>query len=170
MHRSPWAENGRQWLSRRDPTQTLSADEQQMLFGLCTGGKVSAGWSTFVSFIEDLKGYWGTAHVLSLLPPGRYRAEERGYFCGPCLETWTPHSGRLGRPALWWVWRGSELCQNLLRLYTNNRAKHLKIYKCSNISVEQHHHSQTIAYVQQLGDSNDVVWAYPTGATALREK
>lgn len=67
------------------------------------------------------------------LPPGHYQGEGKGCSCGPCPGTWTPHSGRLGRPALWWAWRGSALFQSPLRVYANtDRAKDFKHIKFTN--------------------------------------
>lgn len=70
------------------------------------------------------------------LPQGHYQEEGRGCSCGPCPGTWTPHSGRLGHPTLWWGWRGSALYQSPLRLHTNtDRIQLLNHWKFTNDQI-----------------------------------
>lgn len=161
VRRSPWAENGRQWLSRPDPTQIPSGEQGNetvrnaplkwhilsFLAHVCFNAQMDSGpalhqplvhivrrddedhWECHVS-IEIWMEYSIKGCFLCPLPPGHYQGEGRGCSCGPCLETWTPHSGRPGHPALWWVWRGSARYRSPLKVDVNtDKAKDLKYKK-----------------------------------------
>lgn len=139
--RSLWAENGRQWWSRPDPTQRLSGEQEKnnlwhmlvlkwniLCFFMCMHVQVDidTGGPALCLFTE--KRAWRYCRFsLRFLPPGHYQEEGKGCSFAPCHGTWIPHFGTPGHPALWWVWRGSELYRSPLKLC---KYRHFWCTKC----------------------------------------